>query len=69
MFAGVVAMVYLLRCTGLLATDRGVYGMQKTENLSASEVLGAVEALEAQAPAVNAKYGKGGLGVGAFASK
>jgi hypothetical protein len=37
--------------------------------MSAEGVLGAVEALESQAAAINARYGKGGLGIGAMAQQ
>jgi hypothetical protein len=41
--------------------------VQQTKGLSSTEVLAAVETLEAQAAAVNTAYGQGGLGIGAMA--
>lgn len=46
-----------------------MYAVQRTTDLDAGGVLKAVEMLEAQAKEVNAKYGQGGLGVGAFAKQ
>jgi hypothetical protein len=47
--------------------DRGVYSVCETAGMTSDGVVSAVESLEAQAAAINKKYGQGGLGIGALA--
>ncbi len=53
-------ILFVLVC--FFGIERGVYSVTETSGLSANQVLAAVEALEAQAPEINARSGTGGIG-------
>lgn len=62
----IFVLTHAIVCVHWNVTERGAYEVTNTSGMSAEQVLAAVEALEAKAPEINARFGNGGIGGAKF---